>query len=83
MLVTNVTKPNDKLRIQVRMFVTKSSSALSKLMSLSNKQAFPVLFMTEGSYVRLCRLEVAITVCSESARVRLILLFFKNKTGFP
>ena len=43
--------PNNKLRIQVRMFVTKSSSALSKLMPLKYKQAFPVLFMSEGSYV--------------------------------
>ena len=82
-LVTNVTKPNDKLRIQVRMFVTKSSSTLSKLMSLSSKQAFPVLFMTEGSYVRLCWLEVAITVCSESARIRLIYFSSKMKQVFP
>ena len=51
MLATNVTTPSNKLRIQVRMFVTKSSSTLSKLMSLNNKQAFPVLFMSEGSYV--------------------------------
>ena len=51
-LATNVTTPNNnKLRIQVRMFVTKSSSALSKLMPLKYKQAFPVLFMSEGSYV--------------------------------
>ena len=50
-LATNVTTPNNKLRVQVRMFVTKSSSALSKLMPLNNKQAFPVLFMSEGSYV--------------------------------
>ena len=46
-LATNVTTPNNKLRIQVRMFVTKSSSALSKLMPLKYKQAFPVLFMSE------------------------------------
>ena len=32
------------------MFVAKSSSALSKLMPLNNKQAFPVLFMSDGSY---------------------------------
>ena len=50
-LATNVTTPNNKLRVQVRMFVAKSSSALSKLMPLNNKQAFPVLFMSEGSYV--------------------------------
>ena len=50
-LATNVTTPNNKLRVQVRMFVTKSSSALSKLMPLKYKQAFPVLFMSEGSYV--------------------------------
>ena len=50
-LATNVTTPNNKLRIQVRMFVTKSSSALSKLMPLKYKQAFPVLFRSEGSYV--------------------------------
>ena len=50
-LATNVTTPNNKLRIQVRMFVTKSSSALSKLMPLKYKQAFPVLFMSEDSYV--------------------------------
>ena len=50
-LATNVTTPNNKLRIQVRMFVTKSSSALSKLMPLKYKQAFPVLFMSEESYV--------------------------------
>ena len=50
-LATNVTTPNNKLRIQVRMFVTKSSSALSKLMPLKYKQAFSVLFMSEGSYV--------------------------------
>ena len=50
-LASNVTTPNNKLRIQVRMFVTKSSSALSKLMPLKYKQAFPVLFMSEGSYV--------------------------------
>ena len=64
------------------MFVTKSSSTLSKLMSLSNKQAFPVLFMSEGSYVRLCWLEVAITVCSELARVRLIYFSSKMKQVF-
>ena len=61
-LATNVTTPNDKLRIQVRMFVTKSSSALSKLMPLKYKQAFQFC-----SWVRevmsLCWLEVAITVC--------------------
>ena len=50
-LATNVTTPNNKLRVKVRMFVTKSSSALSKLMPLKYKQAFPVLFMSEGSYV--------------------------------
>ena len=50
-LATSVTTPNNKLRIQVRMFVTKSSSALSKLMPLKYKQAFPVLFRSEGSYV--------------------------------
>ena len=50
-LATNVTTPNNKLRVKVRMFVTKSSSALSKLMPVKYKQAFPVLFMSEGSYV--------------------------------
>ena len=49
-LATNVTTPNNKLRVQVRMFVAKSSSALSKLMPLNDKQAFPVLFMSDGSY---------------------------------
>ena len=59
-LATNVTTPNSKLRVQVRMFVTKSSSALSKQMPLKYKQAFPVLFMSERSML-LCWLEEAIT----------------------
>ena len=69
-LATNVTTPNNKLRIQVRMFVTKSSSALSKLMPLNNKQAFPVLFMSEESYVTVltwssyhCLLAMVSAVC--------------------
>ena len=69
-LATNVTTPNNKLRIQVRMFVTKSSSALSKLMPLKYKQAFPVLFMSEGSYVTVltwssyhCLLAMVSSVC--------------------
>ena len=59
-LATNVTTPNNKLRVKVRMFVTKSSSALSKLMPLKYKQTFPVLFMSEWSML-LCWLEEAIT----------------------
>ena len=61
-LATHVMTPNNKLRIQVRMFVTKSSSALSKLLPRKYKQAFPVLFMSEWR-TSLCWLEVAITVC--------------------
>ena len=69
-LATNVATPNNKLRIQVRTFVAKSSSALSKLMPLNNKQAFPVLFMSEESYVTVltwssyhCLLAMVSAVC--------------------